>query len=515
MTDTNVPFVHVTIGFGVRAAAARDPGKIALTDMDERKRSYRDLILNINRIANFVSAGLQLEKGNTAALMSMNSIEFIEIALGLSEAGVPPAMVSPQATPTEISYICNDSQARVLFVQKQFEDRAQAADLQSVERIIVIEDELPDILAQASDKEPGIPLTERDIFSIPYTSGTTGQPKGVLLSHRTRTMMMLFAQAASYGVHNPDCRALAMSPFFNGGGFANVLSPIFLGGSCHIFPRFLAEPMLEAVQSRQITNMFMVPTQFHAMFNLGDAKLNAYDRSSIKVINSNAAPLPQATKEKIDAYFGSTILFDVYGSTEFGSATCLRPYDQLRKKSCVGLPNPGAFVQVRREDGSECDAEEVGEIFVRTPWMFEGYLNKQEATAEAYQDGWCTVGDLGRKDDEGYLYLVDRKKNVIITGGQNVFPREVEDVLHEHTAVKEVAVVGQKDDYWGEAVVAFIEMKDGASTDEESLTAFCKEKLSGYKVPKTFYFRDELPRNASGKILHRALRDELNANIKS
>ncbi len=511
MTNESVPFVPVTIGYGIRAAAARDPRKIALTDMGDRELSYRDFVLNINRISNFVIDGLGLKKGAHSALMSMNSIEFVEIALGLSEAGVPPAMVSPQATPPEIAYICNDSSAEVLFVQKQFEDKARAAELETVKRIIVIEDELEDVFAKAKADQPQIEIAERDVFSIPYTSGTTGKPKGVLLSHRTRTMMMLFAQAGSYGVHNPDCRALAMSPFFNGGGFANVLSPLFFGGTCHIFPRFMAESMLETIQDRRITNMFMVPTQFHAMFNLGDETLNKYDRSSIKVINSNAAPLPQATKEKIDAYFGSTVLFDAYGSTEFGTATALRPYDQLRKKSCVGLPVPGSFVQLRRADGTECEADEVGEIFVRTPWMFEGYLNKPEATAEAYQDGWCTVGDLGRKDDEGYLYLVDRKKNVIITGGQNVFPREVEDVLHTHASVKEVAVVGKRDDYWGEAVVAFVEPKDGEKVDQETLIAFCKEQLSAYKVPKAFHFRDALPRNASGKILHRALRDELNS----
>ena len=508
MSET-VPFVPVTIGFGLRTAAARQPDKIALTDMQGRERAYKGLIANINKVANFLTHGEGLEKGAHCALMSRNSMEFIEIAIGASEAGVPPAMVSPQATPPEIAYICNDSGARVLFVEKEFEERARAADLQTVDRIIVIEDELEGILQNASDGTPQVPLDERDVFSIPYTSGTTGKPKGVLLSHRSRAMMMLFAQAGSYGVHNPDCRALAMSPFFNGGGFANALSPLFLGGTCHIFPRFLAEPMLQAIQERKITNMFMVPTQFHAMFNLGEGVLSKYDHSSIKVINSNAAPLPQATKEKIDAYFGSTILFDAYGSTEFGSATALRPYDQLRKHSCVGLPQPGAFVEVRRSDGTRCDPDEVGEIFVRTPWMFEGYLNKPEATAEAFKDGWCTVGDLGRTDEEGYLYLVDRKKNVIITGGQNVFPREIEDVLHNHSSVKEVAVVGKPDDYWGEAVVAFVEPTDGAEQDSAALIAFCKERLSGYKVPKDVTFRAELPRNASGKILHRALRDEL------
>jgi long-chain acyl-CoA synthetase len=306
-----------------------------------------------------------------------------------------------------------------------------------------------------------------------------------------------------------------MSPFFNGGGFAAVLSPIYFGGTCHIFPRFMAEPMLKTVQAMGITNMFMVPTQFHAMFNLGESTLSKYDRSSLKVINSNAAPLPQATKEKIAAYFGDTVLYDAYGSTEFGSATALRPYDQLRKKACVGLPQPGAFVELRRPDGSLCAAGEVGEIFVRTPWMFSGYLNRPEATREAIVDGWCTVGDLGRRDEEGYLYVVDRLKNVIISGGQNIFPREVEDVLYTHPAVAEAAVVGKPDAYWGESVTAFIELRPGTSLLPDELQKFCRSELSGYKIPKEFIVRETLPRNASGKIHHLTLREELKAAART
>lgn len=506
MSLANQTHVPATIGHGLRSAARRQPDKVALSDEQGRNRSYRDFIRNVNRIANFACSGLGLAKGSHTALMAVNSIEFVEIAIGLSEAGAPPAMINPRSAPPEVAHICNDSGAEVLFVDKAFEDVARSAKLDTVTRIVVIEDDLPDIYARASDAAPATVPDEEDIFSIPYTSGTTGKPKGVLLSHRSRVLMMLFAVAGSYGVHNPDCRALAMSPFFNGGGFANVLAPIFFGGTCHVFPRFEAEPMLRTIQERRITNMFMVPTQFHAMFNLGERVLSQYDRSSLEVINSNAAPLPQATKEKIDAYFGGDVLYDAYGSTEFGSATALRPYDQLRKKSCVGLPQPGCMVKVVGESG-EVLSGEVGEIFVRSPWLFSGYWNLPEATAEAMKDGWCTVGDLGRLDDEGYLYLVDRKKNVIISGGQNVFPREIEDVLHHHPAVKEVAVVGQPDDYWGERVVAYLSLLDGAAVTSDELKEFCVEQLSGYKIPKAFRIRDDLPKSGAGKVLHRRLRE--------
>lgn len=499
----------VTIGFGLRTAAARQPGKVALSDHAGRERTYRDFIANVNRVANYINAGLGLGRGDHAALMSTNSIEFIEITIGLSEACVPAAMINPSSTPDEIAYICNDSQARVLFVEAEFEDMVRAPDLPSVEHIVVIENDLNDIYAAASATELGLELSAEDIYTIPYTSGTTGKPKGVLLSHRARVMMMLFAQAGSYGVYNSDCRGLAMSPFYNGGGFSNAICPLFFGGSCHILPRFMAEPMLRAIHERRITNMFVVPTQFHAMFKLGEQTLSKFDRSSLKLLNSSAAALPQATKEKVVEYFGPNVLFDAYGSTEFGSATVLRPADQLRKLSCVGLPQPGVFLRLLSDDGEEVAPGEVGEVCVRSPWFCSGYWNRPDETEALMKNGWMTVGDLGRQDDEGYLYIVDRKKNVIISGGQNIFPGEVEDVLYHYPGVHEVAIVGRPDDYWGESVVAFIAAKDGANLDAEEIKSFCKARLSGYKIPKEFIFRSDLPKNGTGKILHRKLKEEL------
>lgn len=499
----------VTIGYGLRAAAARAPQKIALSDDRGRERSYRDFIANVNRVANYVNGGLGLGRGDHGALMSTNSIEFIEITIGLSEACVPAAMINPASTADEVAYICNDSGARVLFVEQAFEDTVRAADLQTVEHIIVIEKDLAGIYASSSARELGLDLSAEDIYTIPYTSGTTGKPKGVLLSHRSRVMMMLFAQAGSYGVYNSECRGLAMSPFYNGGGFSNAICPIFFGGTCHILPRFQAEPMLDAIHERKITNMFVVPTQFHAMFKLGEKKLSQYDRSSLRLLNSSAAALPQATKEKVVEYFGSDVLFDAYGSTEFGSATVLRPADQLRKKSCVGLPQPGVILKLLSEDGDEVAPGEVGEVCVKSPWFCSGYWNKPEETKALMQHGFMSVGDLGRLDDEGYLYIVDRKKNVIISGGQNIFPGEVEDVLYHHPGVHEAAVVGKPDEYWGESVAAFLVPEPGSELSADALKAYCKERLSGYKVPKDFIFRTELPKNGTGKIMHRALKDEL------
>jgi long-chain acyl-CoA synthetase len=247
------------------------------------------------------------------------------------------------------------------------------------------------------------------------------------------------------------------------------------------------------------------------LFALGEGAVAQADLRSLKVISCNAAPLPQATKECIVAAFGPDVLYESYGATETGNVTCLEPADQLRKLSCVGLPYPGVEIDVLDDHGRPAATGEVGEVAVKSPWVFSGYWNRPVETAAVFRDGWCVVGDMGRRDADGYLYLVDRKSNMIITGGQNVYPREVEEVLHRHPAVAEAAVVGVKDAYWGEAVTAVLVPRDGQRVSDEDLKAHCKSLLAGFKVPKAFITRARLPKSANGKILHRALRDELNA----
>ncbi len=503
----------VTITEGLRTSARRNPNKLAFTE-ETREISHGQLISRINRVSN-AALGLGLKHGDHVALMSPNCIEYPEIVCGMSEIGVAPALMNARSTAHEVSYMCNDAKAKILFVHKKYEDTAFAADLDTVERIVVIDpgnenSDYEKLLAGASATQTDVHLEEWDVFSMPYTSGTTGDPKGVMLSHRARVNHMLFTMAANYGCYTPAARPLANSPFHTGAGFINALAGPFFGGTTHITPRYDPEMMLRALEERQITSMFMVPTHFHAMFNLGEEILNRYDKSSLQVIHSNAAPLPQATKERIIDFFGEGILFESYGSTECGGCTFLRPEDQLRKISCVGQPGPGVWLEIRNEQGDPLGIGEVGEVWIKNGWLFNGYWNKPDATKEALVDGWCTVGDLGKVDEEGYLYLVDRKKNVIISGGQNIFPREIEEVLHHHQAVGEVAVVGKKDDYWGEAVTAFVVFRPGQSATEDELKERCAKELARYKLPKTFYFVEALPKSSAGKVLHRELRDALN-----
>jgi acyl-CoA synthetase (AMP-forming)/AMP-acid ligase II len=498
-------YVPLEIADGVRSSARRTPTKIALQE-GARKLSFADLVARADRISSGVLNGLGLRPGQHAAIFAPNCLEFIEISLGLASAGVAPAMVNSRSTSAELAQIANDSEARVLFVHRSLEEVARSADLDPVERIIVIGGDYEDWLAQARPARPSVSPEEWDTFCIPYTAGTTGRPKGVLLPHRSRTLTF-FAMGVEYGCFTAEDRALAIAPLFHGAGFAFALAPIFFGGYCAIVPKFDPELVVGMLVEHRITNTFMVPTHFAALFGLGQDTLARHNTSALRTLISNAAPLSQATKERIVAHFGEDVLFEIYGSTEAGIVSSLHPADQLRKEQCVGVPFPCTSVKILDEDGDEVPPGTVGELYSRSPFLFSGYWKQPDETAACFRDGFFSAGDLARQDEEGYIYLVDRKKDMIVSGGVNIYPREIEEVLVRHPAVGEVAVFGVPDDYWGEAVRAAVVLHPGESASEKELLDFCKESISHYKRPKAIDFLVNLPKNATGKVLRRDLRE--------
>jgi acyl-CoA synthetase (AMP-forming)/AMP-acid ligase II len=314
--------------------------------------------------------------------------------------------------------------------------------------------------------------------------------------------------SVEHACYGPDDRAIATTPMFHGAGFLTALVPIFFGGSVEILPRFDIERLLGAIAENAATSAYMVPTHFAAMFALGEAA-KRYDLRSLKAVISGTAPLAQSMKARIIEVLGEGRLYERYGTTETSIATVLRPADQLRKTACVGQPLHATHVRVLDDSGKDVPAGEVGELAVASPYLFAGYLNLPEATAKASRGDWFVTGDLARLDDEGYVYLVDRKNDMIISGGENVYPREVEEVLLAHPAVAECAVTGAPHPYWGEAVVAFVALRPGMAASSEDLMGACRARLSRYKVPKEIRFVPALPRNPMGKILRRTLRDNL------
>jgi long-chain acyl-CoA synthetase len=498
-------YLPITISDGVRTSMGRDPDKVAFRE-SERELTYRALVERIDRVANGVSHGLHLQPGDRAALLSPNTLEFVEIVCGLAEAGVPPALINSRASASDVKFICDDAAAKVLFVHSSLEELAQAAAPESAQQIIVIGDAYERWLATSSPRRPRARAEEWDTFCIPYTAGTTGSPKGVLLPHRSR-VLTFFSMAVEYGCYGPDDRALAVAPLYHGAGFAFAFAPAFFGGTCEILPRFDPEELLRAIERGRSTNVFMVPSHFQTLFGLGDDVLDRYDTSSLRTIISNAAPLAQVTKERIVERFGEDLLFECYGSTEAGIVSNLRPADQLRKLQCVGLPFPLTSVRIVDENGEEVGPEEPGELFSSSPYLFSGYWNRAEESCEAIQDGWFSAGDIAYRDDEGYIYLIDRKNDKIISGGVNIFPREIEEVLLRHPSVVEAAVFGIPDERWGEAVHAVVVLRPAESAEEGGILDFCASSIARYKLPKRIEFADVLPRNAAGKILRRELRD--------
>ncbi|UCG71449.1 MAG: acyl--CoA ligase [Chromatiales bacterium] len=497
-------FQHLSMAGGVRAAASRNPGKVAYRHGDKERR-YGELVERIDRVTAALSAGLGLGPGDHAAIVAKNSIEYMELIFGASQAGVALATVNPRLAPAEIAAICDDAQAKVLFVDAASADAVADTDFATVRRRFVIDHDMEDWLATAKPLATVPAVPEWSVFTIPYTSGTTGKPKGVLVPHRSR-VLTLFGMAVEYGCYSPDDRFLAIAPMCHGAGLIFSLAPVFFGGYAEIMDRFDPEAVMRALKDGDMTGFFGVPTHFHAMMSLDKSFLDAHRPAHLRSVISNAAALPQAMKEQLVDYFGEGLLHETYGSTEAGIVTNLRPADQLRKQACVGQPFPCTEIELRRDDGTLCAPDEVGELFSTGPYLFNGYWQRDEATAEAFHDGWVTVGDLARRDAEGYLYIVDRKKDMVISGGTNIYPREVEEVLIKHPDVVDVAVIGVPDERWGERLKAFVVTSPGATVDTDAVEAYCEGRISRIKTPKDVEVIAQIPRNANGKVLKTELR---------
>jgi long-chain acyl-CoA synthetase len=497
-------FQHLSLAAGVRAAMHRNPDKIAYRHRD-RTRSYAELLERIDKVSTALSSGLGLQPGTHGAIIAKNSIEYMEILIGASQAGVALATVNPRLSVSEMVSICDDAGAAVVFADPDVVVALREVKLASAPVIIEIGQAFEAWLAKARPSSSLPAVSEWDVFTIPYTSGTTGKPKGVLVPHRSR-ILTLFAMAVEYGCYGPDDRFLAIAPMCHGAGMVFSLAPIFFGGYAEIMDSFEPEAVLDCLAGESISGFFGVPTHFHALLEAGSGLETASRKGQLRTVISNAAAMSQAMKERLVAQLGPGLLHDTYGSTEAGIVSNLRPADQLRKQQCVGQPFPCTLIEIRRPDGSVCAADEVGELYSRSPYLFNGYWGRPEETAETYREGWVTVGDLARRDAEGHLYIVDRLKDMVISGGVNIYPREVEEVIFRNPAVADVALIGVPDERWGEVLKAFVVRRPGAALDETALTAFLEGKISRMKQPKHVEFVEKIPRNASGKVLKTALR---------
>ena len=407
-------------------------------------------------------------------------------------------------TANDIVSICEDAEAKLVFVDQKVSSLLVGRNIRGVQEIIGIDNEMETLIAQTECPSQLPTIKEKETFTIPYTSGTTGKPKGVLVPHRSRALT-LYGMADAYGCFSSDDRFLSIAPMCHGAGMIFSLAPIFFGGYAEIMDDFNPELVMKTLEDEEMTGFFGVPTHFYGMLGVDQSILDNCSGSSLKTIISNAAALPQSLKEKIVKHFGEGLLYECYGSTEGGIISNLGPDDQLRKKQCVGEPFPFTEIKILNNDGDECEPNEVGEVFTSSPYIFNGYWQKEKETQDAFDGEWLTVGDLAKKDEDGFLYIVDRKKDMIISGGVNIYPREIEEVLLEHPEINDIAIVGEPDEKWGEIIKAFIVFKE----EELSLDViqdFCSNKIASIKMPKIIETIDALPRNANGKVLKTELR---------
>jgi acyl-CoA synthetase (AMP-forming)/AMP-acid ligase II len=497
------------------------PDRMAAKDL-RRALTYARWEERANRLAN-AFAGLGLARGDRVAIYAHNCLEWMEIYAACAKAGVVAVPVNFRLTGPELRYIVEDSGATALLV---------GADL--IEPIADLQAELPvkpgawvqiggdrlqpgfrayeDLLASGAASVPRVTVRPEDPWTLMYTSGTTGRPKGAVRSHRSYALFYLI-NAVEFCFGRGDV-GLAVMPLSHVNSVFYGFVFTYLGGSVCVYDRksFDPEHLLGVLAEERITFTSLVPTHYVMMLGLSQAVRQRYELGHVSKLLISSAPARRDTKLAIMECFPNSRLFEAYGSTEAGLVTLLRPEQQFDKLGSIGREIIGTG-RLRLLDayGQEVAEGEIGEIFARTPTAFDGYWKQPEATARAFRDGYCTAGDMARRDADGFYTLVDRKSNMIISGGEKVYPSEVEQVLAAHPDVQDVAVIGVPDPKWGEAVAAVVVPRPGSSPSSSALVEHARRQLAGYKCPRQLTFIDnaEMPRTATGKILHRILRERL------
>ncbi len=501
--------------YGLEFFARRSPGKTAVR-FQSQMLSFNDLNARANRVAHFL-ASLGIRKGDRVAAFLDNCLEYPEIIYGCAKGGFLLVPINFRLTGPESRALISHSGSRIVFISQRIHDELgdYRSELeQSVEYGLVRvgagekDDNGYHARTRGHDEHnPLVAVAETDPFCIGYTSGTTGVPKGARISHRSRALLAL-AAAVEYGLTEDDVN-LTPGAIYHAAPIIFMLLPINIGGTSVIMESFAPEEMLRLIERYGVTNAFVAPTMLQFIHQLPEDVRRQYRLDSMRVLISAGAPLSTHAKEATSELFGGGVLHEFYGSTEAGWNTNLRPADLLAKPRSCGKPVMGWEVKLVDDQGKDVTApDQVGEIYVRGDYMFDGYLDNPEATTAAFLGDWFSAGDLGTFDADGYLYIVGRKKDMIITGGANVYPEEVEDCLHGCPGIADVAVIGLADETWGEIVTAIVQPDTATGTTAEEVKTFCEGRIAGYKKPRDVRFVDVIPRNPSGKILKNNLREQ-------
>ncbi|MFD3925769.1 long-chain fatty acid--CoA ligase [Streptomyces sp. NPDC058614] len=516
MLDSAVAAGHDTVDGGIGSWITRRAffagHRIALVDGD-RRITYSELDRRTDQLAHALS-DLGVRQGDRVAVLMTNSAAFLETLFAATKLGAVFVPINFRLAPPEVAHLLADSGADVLVWSDHLSPLARAALVGAGVRVrtrVVVggepaDGELPfeELLASGEPRPTRTKVAGRDLFCLMYTSGTTGRPKGAMLTHDNFLWNVINILSNGRGMRQTD-RTVAVAPMFHIGGLgAHTLPLLYVGGTSVIMPSFDAEKTLAAMVRERVTLQFLVPAMWSALMALPD--FDSYDLSALELAMTGAAPCPRPV---LDYFLDKGVLFrEAFGMTETGGVTLLEPDHVKTKAGTIGRPLFHVHTRVVDEQGHDVPLGEVGELVIRGPNVFAGYWGKPEATAEAFRGGWFHSGDLAHEDGEGFLTLIGRSKDMIISGGENIYPIEVEQALVRHPAVGEVAVVGVPHAKWGESPLAVVVRADGDGTDitADDLIAYARENLAHFKCPTRVEFRTELPRNAGGKVLKTTLR---------
>jgi long-chain acyl-CoA synthetase len=492
----------------ILSKSAENFGEKAAIVWNDKEYSFKDLDSMSNKFAHaLLEKGLT--KGDRVCIFMQNSPEFVVSHFGIIKAGCITVPLNVMYRKRELVHMVNDSGATVMVTSEGnlpyvLEVRN---DLKSLREIIVTSSNLPEgclsfyrLLENGVDKPTDVRNADDDVAVICYTSGTTGSAKGAMITH-SNFISNISTLSQLWELTDRDKLMMALPMFHVHGLGIAVHGMVYCGYTMVLLERFDAKKVMEGIEKYKCTVFMGVPTMYIKLLELDDCK---YDLSSMRLWTVGSAPMPVDAMEKFKERYGFELL-ERYGMTETAVVIASNPLKGKRKPGSVGLPIPGVEVKIVDDEDNPLPVNEVGEIVVRGPNVMKGYWNRPQETEEAFRNGWFHTGDLGKIDEEGYLHIVGRKKEMIISGGFKVFPREVEEVLHTHPKVKEVAVVGIPDPVRGESVKAYIVLKDGTTATEKELDEYCRNNLAAFKVPRIYEFVSSIPRTPSGKILNRLL----------
>lgn len=486
------------IGEDVKNHAHTQPHKIAI-QCEDNQITYHQLQNEIHSLQNRLSYLFTDLKGKRIAFLMKNSIEWMEMFLAISSSGAIAIPIDQKWGQNQIDALLGDCSPDLLVYDASLLKPilcSKRTNIYTLEQFHAIPQQDRCFIQK---------LKREDLFYIGYTSGTTGSPKGFMRTHSS------WASCFSCGKEvfslSKDSKVLSPGPFVHSHFLYASVQALHIGCTLHILPSFESSNVWELIEKENISVLYVVPTMLEAL----KRSYMENDTLSVEKIISSGARWSQEAKRSTQKLFPTTVLYEFFGASEL-SFIAFKKIDAQQEDRSIGLPFPEVEISVRSENGNETEINEIGSLYVKSPWTFSGYLNRPEETSNVFNNGWATVGDLARKGEDGQIYLVGRKQNMIISGGLNIYPEEVEIILNQHPSIKEAIVIGIEDSYWGEQVVAIYVEKEEKSNTMEPYQNYCRQHLPRYKCPKQFINVNNFPYTSSGKIARHTLKQMIETN---